>query len=228
MENKHCYNLADFIINKNIDEDDLKKLAELNQIEINIEIGWNRIILDLIIELNENGWNKKVTCIKEKYGELRFYTDSNFNDIIEKYTEKSLKTCIVCGDKGRKQYEGGYESIECNLHTFERRNKLSFFDKGFILNEKKYYWNIVNRIYTEEGYYDKEELHLKIEFKLKPFLKYFGWVNEYILIGTRSIGFRNFLLNIPTKLSDISNEYIEKFQKIEYCKICGYWKKRSN
>lgn len=42
----------------------------------------------------------RITQIKEKYGELRFYTNCTTEElgkVIQKYTDLSRKTCIVCG-----------------------------------------------------------------------------------------------------------------------------------
>ncbi len=72
--NKSCTRLEDFIINEKINAFDLRKLANLNGIDLQISEGWYPLTLELIRELHENGWDKKVSCIKEKYAELRFYT----------------------------------------------------------------------------------------------------------------------------------------------------------
>lgn len=58
-------------------------------------------IRDALIEDNDlDRW--RIVQIKEKFGELRLYdngykTGSRVPDIIDKYTEMSRRTCIVCG-----------------------------------------------------------------------------------------------------------------------------------
>lgn len=89
--NKNCKNLEDFIINDQINHLDLKKLADLNNIYLDIPEVWFPLAIELVKELYDNGWNKKVSCIKEKFGRLKFYITYNeklFN-IIEKYGDTS-------------------------------------------------------------------------------------------------------------------------------------------
>src|SRR5690554_651037 len=76
--NKNCTSLEDFIISDEINEFDLRKLADLNQIQLQISEAWYPLTIQLIKELNENGWDKKVSCIKEKYAKLEFYTSHKY------------------------------------------------------------------------------------------------------------------------------------------------------
>ncbi|MEL0645356.1 hypothetical protein V6251_13265 [Olleya sp. Ti.3.14] len=114
--NKHCTSLKDFKINSEIDDFDLYKLAILNNIELQIGSGWNRLVLDLVIELSNNGWDLKVDCIKEKYGGLSFYIDHKFFNIVENYHLESFEVCESCGRPG---YLRSYKNIiytACDTH----------------------------------------------------------------------------------------------------------------
>lgn len=122
--NRNTSHLNKFIISSEINEYDLFKLAQLNEIELEIGKGWNILVLELIKELNENGWDRKVTCIKEKYGSLRFYPENKFNgagdyfgDIIDEYTAKSEETCETCGEHGELKDNNGILYTSCELHS---------------------------------------------------------------------------------------------------------------
>jgi len=62
--------------------------------------GWLQMIHDLIEELIEAGWDKRICQIKEKFGGLRFYIgegNTEIFDIISKYEELSYEICEKCG-----------------------------------------------------------------------------------------------------------------------------------
>lgn len=85
--------------------------TELDQ----LPIGWNRAFGIAMCEDIQKVLNKhrctesfRILKIKEKYGSLRLYftVDSKeaykeINEIIEKYTDISIKTCIICGDEAQ-------------------------------------------------------------------------------------------------------------------------------
>lgn len=66
--------------------------------------GWSSIIERVIDELFENGWDGKISQIKEKYGSLRFYFEQNYNDdifnIVFEAETQSRITCELCGEYG--------------------------------------------------------------------------------------------------------------------------------
>ncbi|WP_420573419.1 hypothetical protein [Kordia sp.] len=113
--NKKTTSLDEFIINEYINHYDLHKLAELNNIKLEMYKGWNDLSLELMKELNTTGWNRKVTSIKQKFGELRFYAETERGDIINAYTEKSKTICEICGEPG-KFYFGIWDETRCDLH----------------------------------------------------------------------------------------------------------------
>lgn len=65
--------------------------------------GWYSIIKELIEDLIELGWDKKIYQVKEKFGGLRFYitnSSDEINDRILKAELLSYKTCEVTGKRG--------------------------------------------------------------------------------------------------------------------------------
>ena len=115
--NKSTKTLSEFKINDKLNEFDLYKLAQLNEIKIEMRKGWMNLVIDLVIELDQDGWNRKVSSIKEKYGELRFYATTLNESILEKYTEKSKTICEVCGNPGQLLDQKGWYSTRCKDHN---------------------------------------------------------------------------------------------------------------
>lgn len=116
--NKDASSLAEFTITEEMNVYDLHKLAQLNGIKVEMAKGWTALALALMVELDKTGWNKKVTSIKEKFGELRFYADTDREDILEKYTAQSLHTCEICGQQGRHFVdENGWHYTRCSIHS---------------------------------------------------------------------------------------------------------------
>lgn len=75
-------------------------------------VGWRKAFgIDMCQEIKQTLLKKggrkllreyRIMDIKEKYGELRWYSNWTFEeleDIIEKYSNRSLSTCIECGEK---------------------------------------------------------------------------------------------------------------------------------
>jgi hypothetical protein len=84
-----------------------------------ISSGWYVIIKNLIEELLQAGWNKKLIQCKEKFGGLRFYIEGGtreIHDIIHKYEKLSMQTCDVCGDKGENIIINRWISTRCQKH----------------------------------------------------------------------------------------------------------------
>ena len=79
------------------------KLGEKSPIFFSVGEGWYSIIKELIEDLIELGWDKKIYQVKEKFGGLRFYITNNsdeINDRILKAELLSYKTCEVTGKRG--------------------------------------------------------------------------------------------------------------------------------
>lgn len=81
--------------------------------------GWRKAFGDKMCEEIDNILKKanyqndyRILEIKEKYGQLRWYTNSMPNEIfeehencIDRYTKLSEHTCIICGKSGKIDYE---------------------------------------------------------------------------------------------------------------------------
>jgi len=84
--------------------------------------GWNKLIEDLIKDLDELDPNYTISQIKEKFGGLRFYVHDATTDhymLINKAEGKSLFICQVCGKEGRTQNKNGWLMTVCNEHSIE-------------------------------------------------------------------------------------------------------------
>jgi rubrerythrin len=80
--------------------------------------GWHNLIYDLCEEIESKAPDTIVMQIKEKFGGLRFYTSAHTDEvekIIEKYEEKALTTCEVCGKDGKVR-TGGWIQVLCDEH----------------------------------------------------------------------------------------------------------------
>ena len=83
--------------------------------------GWYDIIKNLIEELIAAGWDKQICQAKEKFGGLRFYTNSMSDEcykIVSKYESISYETCEVCGSKGEPR-PGRWIKTLCIKHYIE-------------------------------------------------------------------------------------------------------------
>lgn len=223
--NKNCTNLDDFIINEDMNRYDLRKLADLNGIQLQISQAWYPLVIDLIKELNTLGWDRRVSCIKEKYASLRFYTDCKYNDsiytLLEQYEHKSEHVCETCGEKGEIRHNSGWDYVACRKHYIENRGEIEVLTSGFRHNGTDYHWKDVQDVYFEDKDYYEKYRFLKIEFK-KANVKHQGWTDNRLFISKSSIGFGNFLNHIPDNFSRLDYDYIRNFKNVEYCEICGY------
>ena len=89
----------------------------------NCDSGWNIIIKNLIEDLIELGWDKKIVQVKEKFGGLRFYVVSGSDEIYDRIStaeKESYETCETCGEKGELRLVGWYKTL-CNKHHEERK-----------------------------------------------------------------------------------------------------------
>lgn len=92
--------------------------------------GWYRLIHVLCRELTDlyiaNGRDPSeimMMQVKEKYGQLRFYTGGlidGAHDIIYRYEEMSYEVCEICGDTGTLCVKGGWYQTLCKKHMHEK------------------------------------------------------------------------------------------------------------
>ena len=86
--------------------------------------GWLEIIEKTLKEIRQYIEHKryfdfKIIQIKEKFGELRIYTnytDDRIEKIIDEATAQSLKTCELCGTEGKLRNRNGWLKTLCDLH----------------------------------------------------------------------------------------------------------------
>jgi hypothetical protein len=91
-----------------------------------VDEGWYPLIQNLIQELVELGWDKKISQVKEKFGGLRFYTDNTTDEmkkVISKYEILSYETCEICGGKGKLRTDLAWHSTLCDEHYEESKSK---------------------------------------------------------------------------------------------------------
>ena len=89
-----------------------------------IPLGWQyafgwELLNDLAEVVKKNNLtNFQIEQIKEKFGELRIYTngDDEVYTIIDKYTLKSQITCIICGEPA-KYISKGWICPYCEKHV---------------------------------------------------------------------------------------------------------------
>ena len=82
-------------------------------------VGWNKLVDDLITDLNKMGTEWTLTQCKEKFGGLRFYAHNctpEQYDLIHEYEEKSFIICEVCGKKGILREALGWVQTLCWEH----------------------------------------------------------------------------------------------------------------
>ena len=213
-------NLDEFIINDHLNAMDLKKLAELNGIDLQIRKGWYDLTLALIKDLNQLGWDKKVTCIKEKWASLHFYTayayDHPIERLIRQYTEKSKQVCEFCGNNGDIRYLQGWEFIACRKHYLEKCSHVSINELGFDFNAVFYPWQNI----------EDAELCLKNPFNqysfVRLYLKNNDLTNQKLVVHQNCIGYHQFLIHLPKHFKSLDYTYIQQLDNPTYCSICGY------
>lgn len=103
-----------------------------NEYVFQCDDGWFQLIYDLSSEITAAAKNKvevpfpMVMQVKEKFGGLRFYVNSNKLNIdaaIEKAEEKSLITCEKCGSPGKIR-SGSWSRVRCEPCDLEDQKDL--------------------------------------------------------------------------------------------------------
>ena len=95
-----------------------------------LDSGWRKnfgikICKDIRRQLIKEGrlFSYRITQIKEKYGELRWYDNGSSDEIqkiIAKYEDISRRTCIICGKPATK-ISSGYVCPFCDEHIEDRK-----------------------------------------------------------------------------------------------------------
>ncbi|MBB2148180.1 hypothetical protein [Pedobacter gandavensis] len=220
--NKHTKTLKEFIVNDEINIVDINKLAELNGISFFIPIGWRSLLISLVKELDESGWDREVSCIKEKFAQLRFHADQADEDIIEKYEQLSEITCETCGGKGKIRYDT-WNYVACRAHYLENRGLVLVEAGGFRISETYFQWSDVVSM-EFEGLDLKEDFHRYLKIKVKNEVQIqCNLAYNPFNIYKESIGYGEFLKQIPGNYRELNYEYINRYySEAAYCEICGY------
>ena len=82
--------------------------------------GWHGIITRLIVDLEKLGWNGEIQQVKEKFGGLRFYVDTDSDVIQDRISHaelESIKTCEECSTPGKIRSVGGWLKCLCEEHS---------------------------------------------------------------------------------------------------------------
>ena len=223
--NKQCTNLTDFIINDKINAFDLKKLCELNRIHLQIREGWFPLVLHLIKELDANGWNKKLTTIKEKWAKLEFHITADnhpqLKQIISTYSKQSQYVCEKCGERGEIRSSAGWDYVACRTHYVEGRRKITANSKGFVYRNIPYNWEDIEDARFEVLDYYNHYKHLVIDLKTKH-IQESNWTDEQLYLSYFMIGFGSFVQHMPHHFENLDRAYAKRFQDPEFCEICGY------
>ena len=95
--------------------------------------GWYDLIIELVLKIEEIYKNKRLDIkefeifqVKEKYGSLRFYTNSSLaevNDLISEYEDKSEKICEKCSMEGKIRAKDGWFMALCDICAEEDGSK---------------------------------------------------------------------------------------------------------
>ncbi|RZJ72857.1 hypothetical protein [Flavobacterium sp.] len=223
--NKNCEKLEDFVIDEKMNAFDLRKLADLNEIQLQISQAWYPITIELVKEIHKNGWNKKVSCIKEKYARLEFYADCKYEgtvyNIIEKYGKLSEHVCETCGERGQIRHSSGWDYVACRKHYLENRGKIAGENSGFVHNGNRYDWSDAKNAVFDDFDHNEKFRFLKLEFR-KTKVAHAGWMDNKLYVSSKTIGFGKFLSNLPEAIEGLEYAYADKFRSVEYCDICGY------
>ena len=218
--NKNCTNLTTFVISPEMTSLDLKKLCELNSIDLQISSGWHSMLINLLVELDIAGWDRSVQCIKEKYARLAFYADSKYTKIIEEYEYISEKTCETCGKKGNIRYNSTWDYVACRKHYLEKRNIIKSTLDGFELNGKLYLWkNVLSAVF--EDYFTKPNDCLTLTFNTSVKV-YPGFKSNKLSIFRDTIGYGEFLKTVPLHFNSVDYTYLNGYSISTACEICGY------
>lgn len=87
--------------------------------------GWVDIVKEALKNAKALDPNLKVTQIKEKFGGLRLYVDSDdpmVNRIVADTEKKSMKVCQKCSAPGEHQTVRGWYVTMCETCKKEREN----------------------------------------------------------------------------------------------------------
>lgn len=86
-------------------------------LSVEVGIGWKPLVERIITSAKANGI--KLVQIKEKFGQLRVYTDTynqEVSDVITQAEFESAKICETCGKPGELRYDISWVHCACDEH----------------------------------------------------------------------------------------------------------------
>lgn len=92
----------------------------------NVGPGWHQLLHNLEAQLNQLDPDFELRQVKEKFGGLRYYADSDaegFRDLIRVAEEASSHLCEECGKHGETKSMHGWLKTLCNQHRAEREQR---------------------------------------------------------------------------------------------------------
>lgn len=97
--------------------------AQAERYSFECDDGWLKLIQRMMEELLNSGWDGKFQQCKEKFGMLRFYSESANDEIVQKYCKESQCICEICGKPGILRQNSNYWiKTLCDKHA----NQLKF------------------------------------------------------------------------------------------------------
>lgn len=97
--------------------------------------GWRTLLQELLGKIEPLvDDNFEIYQVKEKYGELRFYTNkisSDVEEIIEDYVERSRHTCEYCGAQGELRLTGWWKTL-CDSCNDKRNHERESYSRTWI------------------------------------------------------------------------------------------------
>ena len=95
------------------------KDISLDEILLDVGLGWHPLITTLVEDLEKLGWDGQVCQVKEKFGGLRFYIGVEYDEIQLRITEaetQSYKICEICGEPAT-MVKLGWWMTRCPEHS---------------------------------------------------------------------------------------------------------------
>lgn len=82
--------------------------------------GWLAIVRNLILDIIEMGWDKRIFQVKEKFGGLEFYVNRVPNGVLDRIDETrklSHSICETCGKSGKLRTDRYWFKTLCDECT---------------------------------------------------------------------------------------------------------------
>lgn len=100
------------------DEIRARLIPEMREYGLEVWDGWKDLICDLVDHIEGSTGEKLILFqVKEKFGGLRFYIDSNSTGLVKEFVQsaedRSWHICEKCGAPGSETVSGGWMKTLC-------------------------------------------------------------------------------------------------------------------